>query len=372
MNIGIITTWRQKCGIATYSGFLGEALLSNKDCEVFILAERQDVLPEGFDPDFDFSVPYTECWSRHEDFTKLLKVVKELKLDVVHIQHQFGLFPYELSLLNLLKGLKKLGVKIVVTLHDVIVFDPRMESYFRSINDYADKIIIHTVSCQQLLTRAWKCPPEKITFIYHGTKLIKVPTKKVARKKLNLPQDASIILSWGFIWESKGLTQLVEILAQLLKTHPKIMLIHAGGLHPVIKKGDYLKSILKKAFKLGINPNNFKITGFIDEEHIKLYFGGADIIVLNYARGSASASGAAHRVLSAHRPIIGTDDSSLEDIPRHIVSRFDNVGLYKGILKVLGDKGFQKKLIVQAEKRALETSWEKISKQHKILYDNLK
>ncbi len=325
-------------------------------------------MPTGFDPDFKSTLPYIECWSRNEPFTKLLEVVKFQKIDTVHIQHQFGLFPFEQNLTELLKVLHETNTQILTTLHDVLPYVPSMDSYFGNLIKYSDKIIVHTSLCQQLMIREWKCPPEKLHLIMHGTKLIDVPPKEVARKQLGLPLDAKIILSWGFLWESKGVLELVEVLAQLLKVDPNIMLIHAGGLHPVIRGDSYLKKILTQAFKLGIRPDKFKITGFLREEEIPLYFGACDLIVLNYMRGSASASGAAHRSLSSHRPLVGSDDPCTLEVPKLEFSRGDKQALLKAIKKVLGDKFLQEELIKKAEKVASETSWGNVAVSHKNLY----
>jgi glycosyltransferase involved in cell wall biosynthesis len=175
------------CGIATYTTYLAEQLIKQGD-EVVVLAERRDVLPTGFDSDFPGkNIPYRECWSRNEPFDKLIEVVKEEKPDIVHCQHQFGLFPYEMTFL---KELKELGIKVILTLHDVIPAVPDMEKYFRTIFDNCDKIIVHNETCKRLLLDSWKYPhPERIEVIYHGTKLIDVPTVEKARKKLAIPMN---------------------------------------------------------------------------------------------------------------------------------------------------------------------------------------
>jgi len=369
MKVGLVSTWNAKCGIATYTSYLGKAL-QQLGLNVTILAERKDVLPNGYDPNFDSPLKYIECWSRYESYDKLVETVKKGKFDVIHIQHQFGLFPYQQTLKQLLVDLKGLGSRVVVTLHDVIGFNPQMADYFGCIVEYADSIIVHTDLCKQLMVRVWKCPTEKLKLIPHGTKLISVPTVEEARKQLNLPLDKKIILSWGFIWESKGLLELVEILAELNKTFPNVMLIHAGGMHPVISKKDYLKKIFKKALQLGVRPENFKITGFLDEQRIVQYFGACNLIVLNYMRGSASASGAAHRALASHRPIVGTDDPCIAEIPKYTVPRFDKQALLQGIIKVFENKTLQKQLVEKAEKVAEETSWENVTEQHKKVYDS--
>jgi len=142
------------------------------------------------------------------------------------------------------------------------------------------------------------------------------------------------------------------------------MLIHAGGLHPVFARGDYLKNLLKDAYRKGIKPTELMITGFVKEDDISTFFGASDLIVLNYMRGSASASGAAHRALSSHRPIVGTDDICIGEIPKFEVARGDSKALMIAIKEVLASPMMQKELVAKAEKVAEETSWKNIALQH--------
>jgi glycosyltransferase involved in cell wall biosynthesis len=368
MKVFIISTFGQKCGISTYSGYLAEAL-QNEGHEVKILAERKDVLPQGVDPDFPYKhISSVECWSRNEDFQPLLKIVETEKPDVVHIQHQFGLFPEQNYMKNLYDGLRG-KTKIITTLHDVLPYVANYEQYFQTIINGSDKIIVHNETCYQLMKVHWKTPESKLSMIYHGTKLIDVPTKEIAREKLKIPVDTKVILSWGFIWESKGLSELVEILAQLKVNNPKwkLLLIHAGGLHPVFARGDYLKGLLKSAYFKGIKPTELMITGFVKEDDIPIYFGACDVIILNYMRGSASASGAAHRALSSHRPIVGTDDPCIQEVPKMEVMRGDTKVLMQAIKAVLSSPGM-KQLVEKEEKFAEETSWKNIAQQHINLY----
>lgn len=364
MKTYIITTWNARCGIATYSAYLADALIVHPNMAVKILAEKREVLPTGFDADFPYKdISYLECWSRNEPFDTLLKVVEEEKPDVVHIQHQFGLFPDLKNMQGLYKGLKG-KTKVVTTLHDVIPYNPGYEEYFRTLIEGSDKIVVHNEICYRLMESQWKGSWNKLKLIYHGTKIVEVPDKNKTRAEMNIPLEHKVILSWGFIWESKGISDIVEILAELKKTYPNIKFIHAGGLHPVFNNPEYLKKILKEAFRLGIKPDELLITGFVKEDDLPKYFAVADLIILNYMRGSASASGAAHRALSSHRPIIGTDDPCIQEIPKQEVTRFDKQALYKGIVKVLEDTKLQEELVKKEESFAQETSWQNIAKQH--------
>jgi glycosyltransferase involved in cell wall biosynthesis len=266
--------------------------------------------------------------------------------------------------------LKRVKVPQVVTIHDIVPPNEQLSTYFNDTFAIAKKIIVHTKTCYDVLSR-WNCPKEKIELIPHGTKIIDVPSKADARKELNLPENSKIILSWGFIWESKGLLELVKILAEIKKTYPEAILIHAGGVHPILQKSAYVTQTLKTAIKLELTPKDFIITEWVPEDKVPLYFSAADLIVLNYMRGSASASGAAHRTMSSHRPIIGTDDPCIEDVPKFTVPRFSPTDLYQGILKVLEDESLQKDLIAKADAAAKETSWNRVSLMHKKLYEKI-
>ena len=176
-------------------------------------------------------------------------------------------------------------------------------------------------------------------------------------------KDIPFVECWS---RNENFDKLVEILQQFKLKYPswKVMLVHAGGLHPVFARGSYLKDILTKAYRLGILPSELMVTGFVKEEDIPTYFGTADVIVLNYTRGSASASGAAHRALSSHRPIVGTDDPCIQEIPKFDVARFDTKALMLALKEVLVSSQLQKELVEKAEVVAEKTSWKNIALEH--------
>lgn len=366
MKVALVSTLGVKCGISTYSTYLGDEL--NKLTNVFVTGLAEFPFPDDRAIDtFKPSFPYYNCWQRSEPYKNLIEESKKFDYDIYHIQHQFGLFSNEQDTIELYEKCKK---PIITTLHDVVQPDPRMSRYFSSIIENSSKLIVHTKTCYDLLQQ-WNCPTSKIELIPHGTKLIDVPDKLEARRVLQIPEKAKVILSWGFIWESKGILDLVKILTEVKKVYPETILVHAGGVHPIIQGSSYLQNIFKTALKDGLTPKDLIVTGWLAEDKVPLYFSASDLIVLNYMRGSASASGAAHRAMAAHRPLVGTDDPCLNgDIPRYIVPRFDINALKDGIVKVLSDEVLQKSLVEQADKVAQETSWSNTAKKHLAVYSS--
>ena len=356
MKVGQVSTFNCRCGIATYCGMLTNAL-QDLGAETYVLAEEcseKDIV------DFKFKTDYERCWNRNLPYHNVIR--QSIDYDILHIQHQFGLFPnptnnaelYDLAQTN-----------IVSTLHDVVPPSQQAAPYMKPFLEKSKQIIVHTKACYELLQQ-WGF--ENPALIPHGTKLMPDTPKEEARKAVGLPENAKILLSWGFIWESKGILDLVRILAEVKKTIPEAMLVHAGGIHPAIAGSEYLRSILKTAIHLKLSPKDIVITQWVPEEKVSTYLSSADVIVLNYMRGSASASGAAHIALGSHRPLVKTNDFCLEEIPGLTSERGNSQQLCENILKVLQNVKLQQTLVACAEKASEEMSWANVAKQHLDVY----
>lgn len=360
MKTSIMSTFNVPCGIATYSAFLAEGLVANLYTNFDILAEKVEVLNQK-EVDPIINVPYTRSWARGT-YCEI-----ENESDVIHIQHQFGLFPSLFYLTEVLKLCRQKAKKVVFTLHDVIPKNPEMTPYFDTIEEYCDDIIVHSQPCFDLYKKDWS-KKATLHLIPHGTKIVAIPDKFESRRRLRIPEDKFVILSWGFIWESKGLDHSITALSHFKKDVPNAMYIHAGAIHSLYNRTDYIKKCYITASRLGLKPSDVVITNtYIPEADIPYYFGASDIIVLPYMRGSLSASGAAHRVCSSHRPIVAYDDPCLADIPCYKTPPSAQA-LYGGIREVYKDKNIQKELVDTIDEYAKKTSWVKIAKEHLKVY----
>ena len=112
MKIGIISTYPPlDCGIGTYSSYLIEELRRLKN-RVYIICHRGG---EGRDcyPTFDYNDPDLA----HKAFEAAMK----FSPDLVHIQHEFGLFGEQggMNVIPLAYKFKLSHIPIVITLHTV-------------------------------------------------------------------------------------------------------------------------------------------------------------------------------------------------------------------------------------------------------------
>ena len=89
IRIGLITTWNARCGIAEYSRYLATAL-AGQGVGVAVLASYPVRVPGG-------AVDGKEVWrffftgwhqERGVDLELALRVTREQKLDLLHLQYQ--------------------------------------------------------------------------------------------------------------------------------------------------------------------------------------------------------------------------------------------------------------------------------------------
>lgn len=129
-----------------------------------------------------------------------------------------------------------------------------------------------------------------------------------ALKKLNLPEDKTYLLFFGFIRHYKGLDLLLEAMADERLKQQDIRLIIAGEYYG--DKESYEAIIAKNQLQDRIHL----FTDFIPNNEVPVYFSAADVVVLPYR--SATNSGITQVAYFFEKPMIATNVGGLpEAIP---------------------------------------------------------
>jgi glycosyltransferase involved in cell wall biosynthesis len=111
INLGMVSTWNTKCGIAQYTKYLLSNISNNQDITIFS-NKGQELISSD-----DINV--IRCWDAYyDDLDSLYNEILKRNLDIVHIQFNFGLFELN-ALAGLIKKLKDSNVKIVITFHSI-------------------------------------------------------------------------------------------------------------------------------------------------------------------------------------------------------------------------------------------------------------
>lgn len=177
--------------------------------------------------------------------------------------------------------------------------------------------------------------------------------RQAARARLDIPPEAQVIVSVGWLIERKGYHRVIEVLPELVKSHPKLLYLIVGGAAGADGMEAQLRSQVRS---LGLDAH-VRFLGPMPQPSLKWPLSAADLFVLATRR-----EGWANVFLEAMAcglPVITTDvDGNREVVCRdslgQVVSFGDPVALQQAIhtgLEVAWDRS-----VIRAY--ALENAWD--------------
>lgn len=274
MKVLFITSWGRACGIATYSSNLIEQL------------EAQGVS--------------VEVYCDTKNFNGLARLAKESTADVVHIQHEFGISMPSEPLMSIIAKFRMAGKVVVMTLHTEdkgvnILLDGVLDAAIV----HADKF---SMADKNTFTPFYKIP--------HGIPEIRfAQPKEYYRQKYNIPQDACVIGTCGFVSQSRAemLESFTTALAPLMK-QKNLYLHYVTSAHANDLNGAYANmiraSVMSIAAQHGVSDRIIMTADFMDTQEFRERIYTLDMGFVYAALDVASNSGAAADLLSCGVPTI--------------------------------------------------------------------
>ena len=331
VKIALITPWKVKCGIASYSEALSKAL-AEKGVDVYIV--RLPRFGKKSDPIFG----------------QVVNKIPVSDVDLIHISHEYGLFNgHEAPFYN---GLKRLGKPIVSTMHAVgnLGID-------RAVADSSDKMIVHNQFCKKRLRFDSEVIP-------HGCKPSETMPRGEAKRRIGIDERIPLVGYCGFISHYKGLETLIEAVSKI----PKSALLMGGGWHAG-PETHYIATLNQMTQSL--LPHNCKWLGFVPDDELSMAYGAMDVVV--YPSVYATESGALLMALSHGKAVIANRLPPFREKEKlGALTTFRGVNsLVKKIRKVLRNDEYRASLEAGARVYAEEHSWSKVAEQHIDLYEEL-
>jgi glycosyltransferase involved in cell wall biosynthesis len=199
-------------------------------------------------------------------------------------------------------------------------------------------------------------PREKIRVIGNGVdgRIFFAVDKFAARKSLDIPEDAKVLISVGGLVPRKGFQRVIEIMPELLARYPNLVYLVVGGPSP---EGDMGKELLQQVERLNLQ-NHVKFLGPMPSASLKSPLSAADVFVL-----STSNEGWANVFLEAMAcglPVIATDVGGNREVVSneelgHIVP-FGDPGALRASLASALEKNWDRAYI---QNHAAENSWDR-------------
>lgn len=271
---------------------------------------------------------------------ELIDFDKELsKYDILHIQHEFGLFSNNgEGLKQFIEIAKKHAVKIIITIHtapgllykskQLYGYSPKhVASYVkRRINnrDLLQKTLMPLAGADLIITLNPFTKQQLIDIVgIPENRIIQtmIPVEKVAsttkdpslRKKLSAKPDDIILSTIGFITEHKGVEQAIKALAFLPEKYKLAIL---GGINPDSGSPTIYNHICDLILHYNLQ-NRVYITGFIkDDQELYGLIRATDIALYPYdpAYYKLASSDAINKAIMNSVPVIAYPAESFKEI----------------------------------------------------------
>ena len=364
-------------GIATYSSELINAMESLGHTVYVISHTDENVGGHEAQPNvfgiIDISKP---DWER-----VIFRQIMDLKPDVVHIQHEYGLYAnagdYGISIIDLLFLLFVSRVPTVITYHSVYSTLSREEAIFTSLSlDTVDAGIVHEEFQKIFLPANLGRIPNNVFVIPHGAKTTIAETVPDARevKRTSGYEGKKVVLCIGWWEPNKRFEDVVTIWPNVIEQVKNAVLIIAGDARPGSPSGLYYKPKLLTAIQESPAKDHIRvITGAFTPREYDSLLSLADMVVLPYDR--ASQSGNLAHAFALGKPAVVT---AVEGLKAEVEASQAGASVPLGSLEDL--KAALLLLLRNNElrelfsKRALEyvqkkIGWSIVAKKHILLYE---
>ncbi len=381
----------RRCGVAEYTYYLASALREYHGVDVSVAASVDT--DEDGESGFIDGVCVRRCFSSYDfdSYGAVVECVEEFGgADVVHIQHEYGIFPMHEAFIRLIKSLRERVGGVVVTLHTVkrpvaavnaldncgsllkeALLDASTVSYQRRLVEAADAVVVHSI-VQETELWAQGADLSKVWRIPHGT--VQNPYTEVCHKellqKLGVDADSPILSVPGFMRLDKGLDTLLKAMAKVTNVVDATLVIAGTNQRSY---GEMFSKLVSKLPKGSVKVLN----KFLTRDEMLMLAAASDVIVLPYREKveNVSVSGILHLAMGSYRPIVASRVPRLVEYytlaPEMCVAPNNVEELANKLVDVLEGRVDVKSVVRRVRKYARETSWSRISGIHVKMYSEL-
>ncbi len=299
--IGVISTWKARCGIATYS----EHLLSHIEDEYIIFSSKNCNKNQE-----DESI---RCWNLgNDDLNELFECVLENNITSILIQFNYGFFDFN-SFSHFLQRIHDNNIKTLVILHSTI--DPEIDSTkkLELISDQlalCNRLLVHTPSDLNRLKKLGLI--DNVTLFPHG--ILELETYERKNDFIKYTSQDLHFSTFGFCLPNKGFNELIQAI-KILHNENIICrltlytsLYDASISHDLLRKLRSLINDLKLTRYVQIDPS------FLDDDEIYENLSNTDLVIFPYQSTNESASGAVRQGISSHAPVAVTPVPIFDDV----------------------------------------------------------
>lgn len=374
-KVAFVSSYKpRKCGIATFTSDLinNVGLAGEAEFEADVIAMHSvDEL------EYDETMKLHIHKDVKYDYTSAADYINFSDVDIVCVQHEFGLFGGEGgSYLSLL--LEKVNKPVITTLHTVLE-KPTMPYFDSLINvcEASDRVVVMNKRGIKMLHDIYGVPERKVKLIPHGIPDLPFADSNYYKRKLGL-YGRKTILTFGLLNKNKGIEVMLKALPPIIKADPSILYIVLGATHPEVlrREGESYKLMLERTVAdLKLQRNVVFCHRFVDDDELFSFLGAADIYVTPYLHKEQLTSGTLAFAVGTGKAVVSTPYWAAEELlaqGRGKLVRFGDSGnMAQAIIEILSNNSLSLKMRRRAYESGRSMTWPKVGKAYWDLFKTL-
>ena len=373
-RIAYVSTYPpRECGIANFTKDLTDAVDQLHEFRPSVVIAINE---KGAIYKYDRRVRFQIERDSIDDYVQAAHYANLSKVDLVNLQHEFGLFGGEWGeyINSLLADLQK---PVVTTLHTIVPnFGSDARTVLERIAENSSSIVVMTKTALQLLDNC-EIKREKIDVIPHGCPDVPFVTSEKPKDSLGL-RGRIVLSTFGLISRGKGIQYAIRALSSIVKREPRILYLIIGETHPEVRKFEgerYRKRLMRLVDELKLGKHVRFYNRFLSKRELMRYLQATDIYITPYVDRNQISSGTLVYALGTGKAIISTPylhaEEALAD-GRGLICKFRNpASTAESINRVLENPQLKLSLERKAYAYSRNFTWPKVAEKYVELFNRV-
>ncbi len=367
-KMAFISSFRpRKCGIATFTSDLvaATAVAAQGGFEPLGVALRSEDDLTYSDP-----VKFEIRQNIKRDYASAADYINFSHVDVVSVQHEFGLFGGDAGAhVSLL--LDRLKVPVITTLHTLLDEpDPAHHKAIVDVCNASERVITMNTRGVDMLKGIYGINGKKVDLIAHGIPDLPFVDSSYYKHKFDI-EGRRTILTFGLLGPNKGIEVMLEAMPAVARVHPSVLYIVLGATHPNVLRqdGESYRFMLQQMVKdLGLQEHVIFHNRFVNDEELHNFLCAADVYVTPYLNREQLTSGTLSFAVGTGKAVVSTPywaaEELLDDGRGRLVDFGDSRTMAEAVIEILSDDSLFYRLRRNAYDYGRSRTWPVIGRRY--------
>ena len=354
----------RECGIAYFTKDLIDAICELGGFKSYVIAVNE----KGAIYDYDRRVKWIIDCDDAEDYVKAAEYVNSSNIQLVVIQHEFGLYGGNNGE-NIRLFLENVKKPVITTLHTVQPdLDQKAIEVLKHITKRSESIVVIVQAAIDMLKQQGiSC--KKCVVIPHGCPSFGFINNTSIKESLGL-EERLVASTFGLISSGKGIEYVIRALPEVIKKEPRIIYLIIGETHPEVRKNEgekYRNGLTRLVCKLGLEDHVRFTNRFLTNHELIKYLQATDIYLTPYVSPNQISSGTLTYALGAGKAVVSTPYYYAQEVlanDRGILCKFKDPVSIAACINRLLDENLRCEIQKRAYKYSRRFLWKNVAKKY--------